>query len=76
MSHILKQLKEYQEAAKVSAEWSDLVSVEEIAAKTHKTIHHTKELLSTKGLKPKGKLGKSYLYSKAELLSVIKNGVE
>lgn len=63
MSAILKQLEQYQEAARISAEWADLVSVEEIAAKTSKTIQHVKELLSEKGIVHKGKLGKSYLYS-------------
>ncbi len=76
MSAILKQLEQYQQAAKISAEWNDLVSCEEIAAKTHKTIQHVKELLSEKGIKPVGKFGKTYLYSKAELLQLIKKNVE
>jgi phage terminase large subunit len=72
MSAILKQLQEYKEAAKVSAEWSDLVSVEEIASKTQKSIRMVKDLLEEKGLNHKAKLGKSYLYSKTELLKAIR----
>ena len=72
MSAILKQLEQYQQAAQVSAEWGDLVSVEEIAAKTSKTIPHVKELLTEKGVQHIGKLGKSFLYSKTALLKAIK----
>ena len=74
-SAILRQLEQYQQAAQISAEWNDLVSVEEIAAKTSKTIQHVKAMLTEKGVAHKGKLGKSYLYSKAELLKVIKQSV-
>lgn len=69
MSAILKQLELYQQAAKISAEWSDLVSVEEVAEKTKKSIKQVKVLLNEKGIAPKAQIGKSYMYSKAQLLS-------
>jgi phage terminase large subunit len=71
-SAILKQLQEYKEAAKIHAEWTDLVSVEEIASKTQKSIRMVKDLLEEKGLSHKAKLGKSYMYSKTELLKAIR----
>jgi hypothetical protein len=67
-SAILKQLREYQEAARVSAEWNDLVSIEEISEKTRKSIRRTKDLLDEKGLMPKCVIGKSYMYSKAAVM--------
>lgn len=72
MSVILRQLEEMKAALTASAQWEDLVSVEEIAEKTHKSIQSVKELLAEKGLQHKAKLGKCYLYSKIELLQAIK----
>ena len=71
MSNILNQLKQYQDAARISAEWNDLVSVEEVAEKTKKSIKQVKEVMKEKNIQPKGKFGKSYLYSKAEILEKI-----
>lgn len=73
MSAILAQLRQYQEAAKVSAEWSNLVSVEDIAKKAgNKSIKQMKVILKQKGLVPKLKIGGSYLYAKSELLEKFK----
>lgn len=63
MSVILRQLEEMKAALTATAQWEDLVSVEEIAKKTHKSIQSVKELLAEKGLKHKAKFGKCYLYS-------------
>ena len=71
-SAILHQLTLYQEAAMISADFSDLVSVEELADKTKKSIRQVKDILNANGIKNKGQFGKSYLYSKAELLKLIK----
>ena len=72
MSAIIRQLEQMKKAAEISAEWQDLVSCEEIAEKTCKSIQMVKELLREKDLKPKAKLGKSQLYSKTEILNAIR----
>lgn len=71
-SAIFRQLTAMKKAAEISAEWQDLVSCEEIAEKTRKSIQAVKELLKEKGLDPKAKLGKTYLYSKMEILDRIR----
>lgn len=72
-SVVLKQLEELKQAVKDTAEWENLVSVEEISKKTgDKSIQAVKDILNEKGLKPVGKIGKTYLYSRAELLKTIK----
>lgn len=71
MSVILRQLEELKAALAATAQWEDLVSVEEIADKTRKSIKHVKELLEQYGIKHVAKFGKTYLYSKVELMRVI-----
>lgn len=76
MSVVLKQLEELKEAVKNTAQWEDMISVEEISKKSgDKSIQAVKDILNEKGLKPVGKFGKTYLYSKAELLKVFKEAV-
>lgn len=72
MSTIIRQIEELKEFAKINAEWQDLVSVEEIAQKTCKSIRMVKNIMEEKNIQHRGKFGKSYLYSKAELLKAIK----
>lgn len=73
---VLKQLEELKEAVKNTAQWEDMISVEEISKKSgDKSIQAVKDILNEKGLKPVGKFGKTYLYSKAELLKVFKEAV-
>jgi len=73
MSAILKQLETLKEAVQNTAEWEDLVSVEEIAKKAgSKSIQAVKDILAEKGLKHVAKIGKTYLYSRSELLKAIK----
>lgn len=70
---ILKQLEELKEAIRLTVEWEDMVSAEEISKKTGgKSIQAVKDLLDEKGLRPVAKFGKTYLYSKAELLKSIR----
>jgi hypothetical protein len=76
VSAVLKQLEELKEAVKNTAQWEDMISVEEIARKTGgKSIQVVKDILNEKGLKHVAKIGKTYLYSKAELLKVFKEAV-
>lgn len=64
MSAILAQLQQYKAAAEVSAEFSDLVSVEALAELTKKSVVQVKRLCTELGLEPSNRFGKSYLYSK------------
>jgi hypothetical protein len=72
-SAILKQIEQLKEALQNTAEWEDLVSVEDISKKTgDKSIQAVKDILNDKGLKPVGKIGKTYLYARGELLKAIR----
>lgn len=71
-SAILKQLNEYKEAAKISAEFSDMVSAETLADMTHKSIRQVKDILAANGIEVIGYFGKSPLYPKSKVLRIIK----
>jgi hypothetical protein len=72
MSAILKQLETYKAAAEVSAEFSDLVSVEALADMTRKSVVQVKAVCKSLGMEPVRRFGKSYLYSKREFLELTK----
>ena len=72
MSAVLKQLEQLKETVQTIAEWEDLVSVEEISKKTDKSVQAVKDILSDKGLKHVAKFGKTYLYSRSELMKAIR----
>jgi hypothetical protein len=72
MSAVLKQLSEFKRVAEVSTELMDMVSVETLAQMTGKTIKHIKDFLKENQLHHIGKMGKTYFYSKTEVLSLIK----
>lgn len=73
MSTVLRQLEDLKEAIKNTAEWEDMISVEEISKKTgNKSIQVVKDILNEKGLRHVAKFGKTYLYSRSEFLKLIK----
>jgi hypothetical protein len=69
---IIRELEKYREAAKVSAEFSDMVSAEALSAMTFKSIRQVKDILAANGIEAIGHFGKSPLYPKSKVLATIK----